>query len=184
MHVPVQASGRWTTIGARPHRRHPSGRATLHLTMEINPSLARMRILELQDGVQMQREAAPDDELAGCPGCPYFWTCPVPHRAGNVAAPEEIDLADVADQVPGRAAFRPRDADDIGWTDTWEDADDSEDVRHDGADSADGGVSSSEADAGADGDAEASPRSGPDADGHLTTPPRRTLRDRLRRRRS
>lgn len=91
--------------------------------MEINPSLARLRILEQVDGVQMQREAAPDDELAGCPGCPYFWTCPVPHRAENVAAPEEIDLADVADQVPARAEFRPRDVDDIGWTDEWVEVD-------------------------------------------------------------
>lgn len=87
--------------------------------MEINPSLARLRILEQVDGVQMQREAAPDDELAGCPGCPYFWTCPVPHRAENVEAPAEVDPADVADQLPARTAYRPRDADDIGWTDEW-----------------------------------------------------------------
>ncbi len=87
--------------------------------MEINPSLARLRILEQQDSVQMQREAAPDDELAGCPGCPYFWSCPVPHRAENVDAPQEIELADVADQLPERAEYRPRDAEDIGWTDEW-----------------------------------------------------------------
>lgn len=93
--------------------------------MEINPSLARLRILEQVDGVQMQREAAPDDELAGCPGCPYFWTCPVPHRAENVDAPEDVDPADVADQLPARAAYRPRDADDIGWTDEWVEVDES-----------------------------------------------------------
>lgn len=87
--------------------------------MEINPSLARLRILEQVDSVQLQREAAPDGELAGCAGCPYFWSCPVPHRAEHVAAPEDVDLSDVADQLPARAEYRPRDADDIGWTDEW-----------------------------------------------------------------
>ncbi|GAB2540721.1 hypothetical protein [Brachybacterium huguangmaarense] len=94
--------------------------------MEINPSLARLRILEQQDSVQMQREAAPDDELAGCPGCPYFWTCPVPHRAANVTAHEDIEPDELADQLPERSAYRPRDADDIGWTDEWVDGEDEE----------------------------------------------------------
>lgn len=91
--------------------------------MEINPSLARLRILEQVDSVQLQREAAPDDELAGCPGCPFFWTCPVPHRAENVGAPADVDPADVADLLPARAAYRPRDAEDIGWTDEWVEVD-------------------------------------------------------------
>lgn len=87
--------------------------------MEINPYEARMRILQAQEGVQMQREASPDSETAGCPGCPYFWTCDVPHRAENVGAPQEIHREDVADQLTGRGAYRPRDVDDIGWTDQW-----------------------------------------------------------------
>lgn len=85
--------------------------------MEINPYLDRLRILEQTDEVQMQREAAADGELAGCPGCPYFWSCPVPHRSENVVAAEEIDPSDVADQLPARRAYRPFDADDIGWED-------------------------------------------------------------------
>ena len=59
--------------------------------MEINPYESRLRMLQQIDGVQMQREAAPDGETAGCPGCPYFWTCPVPHRGEEVREPEEID---------------------------------------------------------------------------------------------
>lgn len=98
--------------------------------MEINPSLARLRILEQVDSVQLQREAAPDGELAGCPGCPFFWSCPVPHRAESVAAPEDVNLSDAVDQLPARAEYRPRGADDIGWTDAWievqEPADDSD----------------------------------------------------------
>lgn len=99
--------------------------------MEINPYEARMRILEAQDGVQMQREAAPDDELAGCPGCPYFWTCPVPHRGETVSAAPEIEVEDVADQIGSRSEYRPRDVQDIGWTDEWVDVDEDDAGRTD-----------------------------------------------------
>jgi hypothetical protein len=60
--------------------------------MELNPFEARLRMLQQQDGVRMQREAAPDEETAGCPGCPYFWTCPVPHRgeeAPRMSTPQQ-----------------------------------------------------------------------------------------------
>lgn len=81
--------------------------------VDINPYETRLRMQRAQDQVQMQREAAPDDETAGCPGCPFFWTCDVPHRTAHVTAPEEseIDLAVVA---PLRAEYRPRDESDIG----------------------------------------------------------------------
>jgi hypothetical protein len=91
--------------------------------MEINPYEARLRMLQQIDGVQMQREAAPDEETAGCPGCPYFWTCPVPHRGEEVRAPAEIELEDVRDVLGPRRAFTPRDESDIGWTDVWVDED-------------------------------------------------------------
>ena len=91
--------------------------------MEINPYESRLRMLQQIDGVQMQREAAPDEETAGCPGCPYFWTCPVPHRGEEVRAPEEIDRADVPDALGPRREFSPRDESDIGWTDVWVDED-------------------------------------------------------------
>lgn len=92
--------------------------------MEINPSLARLRILEAVDSVALQREASPDGDQAGCPGCPYFWSCPVPHRSSDVAAESELYLDDVApadadddaDRLP-RRAFVPRDERDIGWSD-------------------------------------------------------------------
>ncbi|MEE1650838.1 hypothetical protein V1260_08540 [Brachybacterium sp. J144] len=89
--------------------------------MEVNPYEARLRLLQQMDGVQMQREAAPDEETAGCPGCPYFWTCPVPHRGEEVRAPAEIELEDVAEALGPRRAFRPRDESDVGWSDTWVD---------------------------------------------------------------
>lgn len=89
--------------------------------MEINPFEARLRMLQQWDGVRMQREAAPDAETAGCPGCPYFWTCPVPHRGEEVRAPEEIEPEDVAEELGPRRAFTPRDETDIGWTDVWVD---------------------------------------------------------------
>lgn len=102
--------------------------------MEINPYESRLRMLQQMDGVQMQREAAPDDETAGCPGCPYFWTCPVPHKGEEVRAPQEIELEDVSDQLPARGEYRPRDESDIGWTDVWiEDDDIDDDVDSDGA---------------------------------------------------
>jgi hypothetical protein len=91
--------------------------------MEINPYESRLRMLQQIDTVAMQREAAPDEETAGCPGCPYFWTCPVPHRGEEVRAPEELSVADVADALPPRRAFTPRDESDIGWTDVWLDED-------------------------------------------------------------
>lgn len=87
--------------------------------MEINPYVERLRILEQVDSVQMQREASPDGEREGCPGCPYFWTCPVPHRTEDVPAPQEIEYADVADQLPARSEYRPRDESDIGFIDEW-----------------------------------------------------------------
>lgn len=94
--------------------------------MEINPYDARLRMLQQMDGVQMQREAAPDDETAGCPGCPYFWTCPVPHKGEKVRDPQEIELEDVADQLTTRGTYRPRDESDIGWTDVWIEDDDAD----------------------------------------------------------
>ena len=91
--------------------------------MEINPYESRLRMLQQIDGVQMQREAAPDEETAGCPGCPYFWTCPVPHRGEEVRAPEEIELSEVREVLgPGRE-YSPRDESDVGWTDVWIDED-------------------------------------------------------------
>ncbi|MGP5125825.1 hypothetical protein ACTXKL_04745 [Brachybacterium tyrofermentans] len=91
--------------------------------MEINPYESRLRMLQQIDGVQMQREAAPDEETAGCPGCPFFWTCPVPHRGEEVKAPVDIEFADVEDVLGPRAAYAPRDESDIGWTDDWVDED-------------------------------------------------------------
>lgn len=87
--------------------------------MELNPYEARLRMLQQVDGVQQQREAAPDAETAGCPGCPYFWTCPVPHRGEEVRAPAEIELEDVREQLGPRGEYRPRDESDVGWTDVW-----------------------------------------------------------------
>ncbi|MFC7375298.1 MULTISPECIES: hypothetical protein [unclassified Brachybacterium] len=89
--------------------------------MEINPYESRLRMLQQFDGVQMQREATPDEETAGCPGCPYFWTCPVPHRGEEVKAPAQIELEDVRDSLGPRTEYRPRDESDVGWTDTWVD---------------------------------------------------------------
>lgn len=89
--------------------------------MEINPYESRLRMLQQIDGVQMQREASPDEETAGCPGCPYFWTCPVPHRGEEVKAPVDIEFADVEDVLGPRAAYAPRDESDVGWTDDWVD---------------------------------------------------------------
>ena len=91
--------------------------------MEINPYEARLRMLQQFDGVQMQREAAPDEETAGCPGCPYFWTCPVPHRGEEAPAPAEIEREDVQGTLGPRREFVPHDESDIGWTDVWLDAD-------------------------------------------------------------
>src|SRR5699024_11039484 len=85
--------------------------------MEINPYESRLRMLQQFDGVQMQREAAPDEETAGCPGCPYFWTCPIPHQGEEVQAPQEIELEDVQHEHRPRRAVRPRDEADIGWLD-------------------------------------------------------------------
>ncbi|WP_394216521.1 hypothetical protein [Brachybacterium vulturis] len=89
--------------------------------MEINPLESRLRMLQQIDGVQMQREATPDEETAGCPGCPYFWTCPVPHRGEEVRAPAEIELEDVRDALGPRRAYSPHDESDVGWTDVWVD---------------------------------------------------------------
>lgn len=91
--------------------------------MEINPYESRLRMLQQIDTVAMQREAAPDEETAGCPGCPYFWTCPVPHRGEEVRAPQEPSAAEVEGALPGRRAFVPRDESDVGWTDVWLDED-------------------------------------------------------------
>lgn len=91
--------------------------------MEINPYESRLRMLQQFDGVQMQREAAPDEETAGCPGCPYFWTCPIPHKGEEVRAPQEIELEDVRGELGARRAYRPRDESDIGWADDWVDED-------------------------------------------------------------
>src|SRR5690625_1514014 len=85
--------------------------------MEINPYESRLRMLQQFDGVQMQREAAPDEETAGCPGCPYFWTCPIPHKGEELRAPQEIELEDVQHELGPRRAYRPRDESDIGWLD-------------------------------------------------------------------
>lgn len=91
--------------------------------MEINPYESRLRMLQQIDGVQMQREATPDEETAGCPGCPYFWTCPVPHRGEEVAVPQEVEPTDLG-SIPGpRRDYRPRDESDVGWTDEWVDED-------------------------------------------------------------
>ncbi|MFE5774811.1 hypothetical protein [Brachybacterium sp. NPDC056505] len=92
--------------------------------MDINPYDTRQRILQAQDQVQVQREVAPDAELAGCPGCPYFWTCPVPHRGEEVRPPREIHLEDVTEEIGERRPFRPHDESDIGWTDVWIEEDD------------------------------------------------------------
>lgn len=91
--------------------------------MELNPFEARLRMLQQQDDVQMQREAVPDEETAGCPGCPFFWTCPVPHRGEEVRAPQEIELEDVREILGPRREFSPRDESDIGWSDVWVDED-------------------------------------------------------------
>ena len=91
--------------------------------MEINPYDSRLRMLQQIDTVAMQREAATDEETAGCPGCPYFWTCPVPHRGEEVHAPQELTLVDAADALPVRRAFVPRDESDVGFTDVWLDED-------------------------------------------------------------
>ncbi|WP_114853502.1 hypothetical protein [Brachybacterium sp. YJGR34] len=91
--------------------------------MEINPYESRLRMLQQIDGVQMQREATPDEETAGCPGCPYFWTCPVPHRGEEVRAPQEIELEEVRPELGPRREYRPRDESDVGWTDVWVDED-------------------------------------------------------------
>lgn len=97
--------------------------------MEINPYDARLRMLQQLDGVQQQREAAPDAETAGCPGCPYYWTCPVPHRGERVDAPAEVEREDVREALgPGRT-FRPRDESDVGWTDVWVEDDEAEEPR-------------------------------------------------------
>lgn len=91
--------------------------------MEINPYDSRLRMLQQIDTVAMQREAAPDEETAGCPGCPFFWTCPVPHRGEKVRVPQEPTAAEVEELLPGRRAFMPRDESDVGWTDVWVDED-------------------------------------------------------------
>ena len=91
--------------------------------MEINPFESRLRMLQQIETVAMQREAAPDEETAGCPGCPYFWTCPVPHRGEEVRAPQEPPAESAAEALPGRRDFVPRDESDVGWTDVWVDED-------------------------------------------------------------
>ncbi|GAP77674.1 hypothetical protein Y09_0491 [Brachybacterium sp. SW0106-09] len=80
-------------------------------------------MLQQIDTVAMQREAAPDEETAGCPGCPFFWTCPVPHRGEEVRVPQEPAAAEVEELLPGRRPFVPRDESDVGWTDVWVDED-------------------------------------------------------------
>ncbi|EWS79968.1 hypothetical protein [Brachybacterium phenoliresistens] len=137
--------------------------------MEINPYEARLRVLQLQDGVQMQREATPGTDTAGCPGCPYYWTCDVPHRAEDVHAPAEYDRDEVADQVPAREDYRPRDVDDIGWTDQWIEVDE-EDADADALEEADGPAGHDAlAPEGASG-----PRPGPAADPEETDSARRS----------
>ena len=101
--------------------------------MEINPYDARLRMLQQVDSVQQQREATPGEETAGCPGCPYFWTCPVPHRGEEVRAPAQIEIADVADQLAPRGEYRPRDESDVGWTDVWIETDEPEETGQDDA---------------------------------------------------
>lgn len=91
--------------------------------MEIDPFAARLRMLQQVDAVRMQREATPDEETAGCPGCPYFWTCPVPHRGEEVHAPLDVERDEVIELLGPRRAFTPRDESDIGWTDEWVDED-------------------------------------------------------------
>lgn len=91
--------------------------------MEIDPFAARLRMLQQVDAVRMQREATPDEETAGCPGCPYFWTCPVPHRGEEVHAPQDVERDEVIERLGPRRAFTPRDESDIGWTDEWVDED-------------------------------------------------------------
>lgn len=155
--------------------------------MEINPFEARLRMLEQMDGIRMQREATPDEETAGCPGCPYFWTCPVPHRGEEVRAPEEIELEDVRGTLGTRRDFIPRDESDIGWTDVWVDEEGlsiaEEDLRQvpsteppadTDTGTGIGTAAESATDAGPGTDAEAAPG---------TPRPRRTLRELFRRRR-
>ena len=101
--------------------------------MEINPYDARLRMLQQVDSVQQQREAKPGEETAGCPGCPYFWTCPVPHRGEEVRAPAQIEIADVADQLAPRGEYRPRDESDVGWTDVWIETEEPEETGQDDA---------------------------------------------------
>lgn len=102
--------------------------------MEINPYDSRLRMLQQIDTVAMQREAAPDEETAGCPGCPFFWTCPVPHRGEEVRVPQEPAAAEVEELLPGRRPFVPRDESDVGWTGVWVDEDglriDPEELEH------------------------------------------------------
>src|SRR5699024_10007751 len=98
--------------------------------MEINPYESRLRMRQQVDGVQMQREAAPGEETAGCPGCPDVWTCPNPHPADGVHAPQAIELEDVQNELGPRRAFRPRDESDIGWLD---DDDEAEPEKEPGA---------------------------------------------------
>lgn len=136
--------------------------------MEINPYEARLRMLQLQDGVQMQREATPGTDTAGCPGCPYYWTCDVPHRAEDVAAPAEFDREEVADQVPARERYRPRDVEDIGWTDQWVEVDEPADAPDDGTDAPEDGADA--------------PEDGMDAPSAPGSRERRRWRDLLRRR--
>ena len=91
-------------------------------------------MLQQIDTVAMQREAAPDEETAGCPGCPFFWTCPVPHRGEEVRVPQEPAATEVEELLPGRRPFVPRDESDVGWTDVWVDEDglriDPEELEH------------------------------------------------------
>lgn len=96
--------------------------------MEINPYDSRLRMLQQVDSVQQQREATPGEETAGCPGCRYFWTCPVPHRGEEVRAPAQIEIAVVADQLAPRGEYRPRDESDVGWTDVWIETDEQDET--------------------------------------------------------
>lgn len=101
--------------------------------MEINPFDARMRMLDQRDGVQLLRTATPRDDTAGCPGCPYFWSCDVPHKTNDIVeAPEDIDVADAeaAGIIAPRSTYRPRDESDIGWTDQWIEEETDEDSPH------------------------------------------------------
>ncbi|MGO2557973.1 hypothetical protein [Brachybacterium sp.] len=153
--------------------------------MEINPLESRLRMLQQIDGVQMQREATPDEETAGCPGCPFFWTCPVPHRGEEVRAPAEIELADVRDALGPRRDFSPRDESDVGWTDVWLDEEglpiDPEDLppaEHASTKSADETPGSAETTPGSADEDPAEP-----AEDEAPAPRRRTLRGLFRRRR-